>query len=116
MNFKNVTRILLAALAVPAFAANGSMKGDGSAEKPFEIEDYGDLKAIGSGSYLYSSNYVVMNDIDASASKNERCDGDDDCRAMMTVEVLFRLGKIKMRWTALFSGEQSMEKITPSKT
>ena len=85
MNFKNVTRVLLAALAVPALAANGTMKGDGSAEKPFEIEDYGDLKAIGSGSYLYSSNYVVMNDIDASASKSERCDGDDDCRGFIPI-------------------------------
>lgn len=84
MNFKNVTRVLLAALAVPAFAANGTMKGDGSTEKPFEIEDYGDLKAIGSGSYLYSSNYVVMNDIDASASKSERCDG-DDCRGFIPI-------------------------------
>jgi len=85
MNFKNVTRVLLAALAVPAFAANGTMKGDGSAEKPFEIEDYEDLKAIGSGSYLFSSNYVVSKDIDASASKSERCDGDDDCRGFIPI-------------------------------
>ncbi len=84
MNFKNVTRVLLAALAVPALAANGTMKGDGSAEKPFEIEDYEDLKAIGSGSYLYSSNYVVAKDIDASASKSERCDG-DDCRGFIPI-------------------------------
>ena len=84
MNFKNVTRVLLAALAVPAFAANGTMKGDGSAEKPFEIEDYEDLKAIGSGSYLFSSNYVVSKDIDASASKSERCDG-DDCRGFIPI-------------------------------
>lgn len=85
MNFKNVTRVLLAALAVPALAANGTMKGDGSAEKPFQIEDYEDLKAIGSGSYLYSSNYVVSKDIDASASKSERCDGDDDCRGFIPI-------------------------------
>ena len=85
MNFKNVTRVLLAALAVPAFAANGTMKGDGSAEKPFQIEDYEDLKAIGKGDYLYSSNYVVAKDIDASASKSERCDGDDDCRGFIPI-------------------------------
>ena len=72
MKVKNVVRVLLAALAVPVFAANGTMKGDGSAEKPFEIEDYEDLKAIGKGSYLYSSNYVVTKDIDASTSKKER--------------------------------------------
>ena len=61
---------VLTLLAIQSFAANGTMKGDGSAEKPFEIEDYGDLKAIGSGAYLYSSKYVVTKDIDASA---ERC-------------------------------------------
>ena len=33
----------LALFAVQAFAANGIMKGDGSAEKPFQIEDYEDL-------------------------------------------------------------------------
>ena len=76
MNLKNVVRVLLAVLAVPAFAANGSMKGDGSAEKPFQIEDYEDLKAIGRGSYLYSSNYILTKNIDASASKSENCNGD----------------------------------------
>ena len=76
MNLKNVVRVLLAVLAVPAFAANGTMKGDGSAEKPFQIEDYEDLKAIGKGSYLYSSNYILTKNIDASASKSENCNGD----------------------------------------
>ena len=85
MNFKNVTRVLLAALAVPAFAANGSMKGDGSAEKPFQIEDYEDLKAIGKGVYLYSSNYILTKDVDASASKNENCDKDGDCYGFRTI-------------------------------
>ena len=75
---------VLPLLAIQSFAANGTMKGDGSAEKPFEIEDYEDLKAIGSGSYLYSSNYVVAKDIDASASKSERCDG-DDCRGFIPI-------------------------------
>ena len=77
MNLKNVVRVLLAVLAVPAFAANGSMKGDGSAENPFQIEDYEDLKAIGKGAYLYSSNYILTKDIDASASKNENCKNDE---------------------------------------
>lgn len=75
---------VLPLLAIQSFAANGTMKGDGSTEKPFEIEDYEDLKAIGSGSYLYSSNYVVAKDIDASASKSERCDG-DDCRGFIPI-------------------------------
>ena len=65
----------LALIAAQAFAANGTMKGDGSAEKPFQIEDYEDLKAIGKGDYLYSSNYIVTKDIDASASEHEYCNG-----------------------------------------
>ena len=66
----------LALFAAQAFAANGTMKGDGSAENPFQIEDYEDLKAIGKGSYLYSSNYILTKDIDASVSKSENCNGD----------------------------------------
>ena len=88
MNLKNVVRVLLTMLAVPAFAANGTMKGDGSAENPFQIEDYEDLKAIGKGTYLYSSNYIVTKDIDASASKNENCSG-DICRGFIPI------GKVK---------------------
>ena len=73
MNFKNVIQVLLAMFAVSAFAANGTMKGDGSAQNPFQVEDYEDLKAIGKGAYLYSSNYILTKDIDASASKKENC-------------------------------------------
>ena len=76
---------VLPLLAIQSFAANGTMKGDGSAEKPFEIEDYGDLKAIGTGAYLYSSKYVVTKDIDASASKKEQCDGDGNCKGFMPI-------------------------------
>ena len=71
MNFKNVVRVLLAMLAVPAFAANGTMKGDGSAENPFQIEDYEDLKAIGKGDYLYSSNYILTKESSGEASEME---------------------------------------------
>jgi hypothetical protein len=77
--------VILFFITIQTFAANGTMKGDGSAEKPFEIEDYGDLKAIGSGAYLYSSNYVVAKDIDASASKSERCDDGNDCRGFIPI-------------------------------
>ena len=31
---------VLSLFAIQSFAANGTMKGDGSAEKPFQIEDY----------------------------------------------------------------------------
>ena len=68
--------VVLSLFAIHSFAANGTMKGDGSASKPFQIEDYEDLKAIGKGAYLYSSDYVLTKDIDASASKNEMCNGD----------------------------------------
>ena len=88
MKFKNIAQTLLILFVIPAFAANGTMKGDGSAENPFQIEDYEDLKAIGKGSYLYSSNYIVTKDIDASASKNENCSG-DICRGFIPI------GKVK---------------------
>ncbi len=74
----------LALFAVQAFAANGIMKGDGSAEKPFQIEDYEDLKAIGKNAYLYSSNYIVTKDIDASASKKEMCN-QDGCNGFISI-------------------------------
>ena len=76
MKFKNIAQTLLILFVIPAFAANGTMNGDGSAENPFQIEDYEDLKAIGKGDYLYSSNYILTKDIDASASKSENCNGD----------------------------------------
>lgn len=72
------------AFATAVFAANGTMMGDGSAEKPFQIEDYEDLKAIGKGAYLYSSNYILTKDIDASASKNEMCN-EDGCNGFITI-------------------------------
>lgn len=70
----NLVAVALCAGAV--FAANGEMKGDGSAEAPFQIEDYEDLKAIGMGDYLYTADYVLTKDIDASASRSEICNGD----------------------------------------
>ena len=75
---------VLSLFAIQSFAANGTMKGDGSAEKPFQIEDYEDLKAIGKGAYLYSSDYVLTKDIDASASKNEMCNA-DGCNGFISI-------------------------------
>ncbi len=76
--------VVLSLLAIHSFAANGTMKGDGSASKPFQIEDYEDLKAIGKGAYLYSSDYVLTKDIDASASKNEMCN-EDGCNGFIPI-------------------------------
>ncbi len=76
--------VVLSLFAIHSFAANGTMKGDGSASKPFQIEDYEDLKAIGKGAYLYSSDYVLTKDIDASASKNEMCN-EDGCNGFIPI-------------------------------
>lgn len=62
--------------AVTAFAAKGTMLGSGTAEDPWQIADYDDLKAIGKGPYLYDQNYVLIADIDASASYSELCNKD----------------------------------------
>ena len=51
-----------------AFAAGGTMSGAGTAASPFQVEDYEDLMAIGTGDYLYSSSYALAADIDASSS------------------------------------------------
>lgn len=84
MKFKGAFSAFVISLTIPlvAFAANGTMKGAGTAASPFQIEDYEDLKAIGKGVYLYSSNYVLTKDIDASASKNEMC-GENGCKGFV---------------------------------
>lgn len=76
--------VVLSLFAIHSFAANGTMKGDGSASKPFQIEDYEDLKAIGKGAYLYSSDYVLTKDIDASASEHEMCN-EDGCNGFISI-------------------------------
>ena len=76
MKFGFVVSAVLSLFAIQSFAANGTMKGAGSAKNPFQIEDYEDLKAIGTGAYLYSSDYALAKDIDASASMNEMCNAD----------------------------------------
>ena len=65
---------MLGMLVVQANAANATMKGDGSVQNPFQIDDYEDLKAIGQGNYLYSSSYILTADIDATLSQQENCD------------------------------------------
>jgi hypothetical protein len=52
MKFRFVVSAVLSLFAIQSFAANGTMKGAGSAKNPFKIEDYEDLKAIGTGAYL----------------------------------------------------------------
>ena len=84
MKFQNIFTVVLSLLAIQSFAANGVMKGDGSTAKPFQIEDYEDLKAIGKGAYLYSSNYILAKDIDASASKNEMCN-EEGCNGFIPI-------------------------------
>lgn len=84
MKFRFVVSAVLSLFAIQSFAAKGTMVGDGSAEKPFLIEDYEDLKAIGTGAYLYSSDYALAKDIDASASAHEMCDG-GSCNGFITI-------------------------------
>ena len=86
MKFKSFFSAFVAFLTIPlvAFAANGTMKGSGTAASPFQIEDYEDLKAIGKGAYLYSLNYVLTKDIDASASKTEMCN-EDGCNGFIPI-------------------------------
>ena len=79
MSVRNAMKIRLAfvvalsLLTAYSFAANGTMKGEGTIESPFLVDDYEDLKMIGKGAYLYSSAYMLTADIDASASYGEWC-------------------------------------------
>ena len=73
MKVKFVFTVILSLLAAYSFAANGTMKGEGTIESPFLVDDYEDLKMIGKGAYLYSSAYELTADIDASASYGELC-------------------------------------------
>lgn len=57
-----------------ALAAGGTMSGEGTAESPFQIEDVKDLRAIGTGDYSDSSNYVLVADIDGSSADFEPID------------------------------------------
>ena len=50
------------------------LAGSGTESDPFIIKTYSDLKSIGLGKYKLSSVYRLGNDIDASASKDEKVD------------------------------------------
>lgn len=68
---KKLSIFLGALLAVPCLATNGKMAGAGTAESPWQVADYEDLKAVGLGDYSMNGHYVLTADIDASASRNE---------------------------------------------
>ena len=80
-----ISTVILSLLAAYSFAANGTMKGEGTIESPFQIEDYEDLKAIGKGAYLYSSAYELTADIDASASAHEMCSDEGGCNGFIPI-------------------------------
>ena len=69
---KKLSIFLGALLAVPCLATNGKMAGAGTAESPWLVADYEDLKAVGIGDYSMNGHYALVADIDASASRNEK--------------------------------------------
>lgn len=74
-------RVLFSVLlfVVSGFASGGKLSGKGTVENPWQIADYEDLKAVGSGAYLFSGHYVLTADIDALSSTQENC-ADDGCK------------------------------------
>jgi len=54
-----------------AFAAGGNLAGSGTADSPWQIADYEDLKMVGHSPYTMNGHYRLVADIDASASKDE---------------------------------------------
>lgn len=55
------------------FSTSGKMSGSGTEQNPWQIADYEDLKAVGTGDYTMDGHYKLVADIDASASKDENC-------------------------------------------
>ena len=66
------TLLIAALFSIPCLAVNGNMAGEGTAESPWQVADYEDLKAVGIGDYSMNGHYVLTADIDASASRNEK--------------------------------------------
>ena len=66
------TLFIAALLSIPCLAVNGTMAGAGTAESPWQVADYEDLKSVGIGDYSMDGHYVLSADIDASASRNEK--------------------------------------------
>ncbi len=73
---KKLSIFLGALLAVPCLATNGKMAGAGTAESPWQVADYEDLKAVGVDSYSMDGHYLLVADIDASASRFEKSETD----------------------------------------
>ena len=65
-----------ALLAIPCLASNGNMAGSGTAEDPWQVADYEDLKAVGVGDYSMNGHYVLVADINATDSWNEKNESD----------------------------------------
>lgn len=64
--------ILLHLSIIQVFAANGTLSGAGTDLSPYLVEDYLDLKKVGTTAiYTKAKVYRLKNDIDASASKTE---------------------------------------------
>lgn len=62
---------ILSASTMPAFASGGTMSGNGTSGNPYLVQDYADLKAIGTGSYTLSKVYRLAGDISAAESALE---------------------------------------------
>ena len=79
MMFQNIyagVAFALLSLASFSFATNGTMAGSGTAEDPWQVADYEDLKAVGVDSYSMDGHYLLVADIDASASRFEKSETD----------------------------------------
>ncbi|SHL05129.1 hypothetical protein [Fibrobacter sp. UWEL] len=77
---KLITSVLL--LVLSGLASDGKLLGDGSAENPWQIADYEDLKVVGTDVYPLTGFYILTGDIDASASVNENCE-EEGCKGFI---------------------------------
>ncbi len=78
--------IILFFTPILTFATGGKMSGSGTEQNPWQIADYEDLKAVGTGDYTMDGNYKLVADIDASASKDESC-SEDVCYGFVPIGI-----------------------------
>ncbi len=71
MKFRQLLLLIFFVGSRLLFSAGGTLPGAGTDVNPYEIEDYADLKKIGTNPYTYAKVYKLTNNIDATASIGE---------------------------------------------
>lgn len=70
--YKSLLLLFSLSISYAVFATNGTMSGNGTDATPYLVQDYADLKVVGTtATYTKAKTYRLAADIDASASRTE---------------------------------------------